>query len=53
MAKIIDLTGLSRFLLKCKRIFVESDDVRHIVVLSQTQYDALSTKDSNTLYFIK
>lgn len=31
---------------------VESTDVKHVVVLTQAQYDALSTKDANTEYNI-
>ena len=30
--------------------YVESDDVRHIVAITETAYNALATKDSNTLY---
>ncbi len=30
--------------------YVESDDVRHIVAITETAYNALATKDPNTLY---
>lgn len=33
--------------------YAKSIDVPKIVTLTQAQYDALSTKDSNTYYFIK
>lgn len=33
-------------------IFIKSESVRTIVVLTQAQYDALTTKDTNTEYNI-
>lgn len=31
---------------------IQSDDIKHVVVLTQAQYDALATKDANTEYNI-
>lgn len=32
---------------------VSSNEITNIVVLDRAEYDALTTKDPNTLYFIK
>ena len=48
----ISANDIFQFCTYAKPRYVSSNDVRHIVSLTQTAYDALSTYDSSTLYCI-